>query len=284
VTGAGGLRESVAAQLTDLSCPGRPLHANSHRRTEVVYAGDSVRASFRRDIIADYLSRASPLQDGRSAIITAGPPGVGKSTALHAEVADLETYRVLDADIVKEYLVQRAVDDGIYNELLDLDLADGYRIAPGELAALVHDESVQLIERIREICVLQRENIVVEATLQWDGHGPAIFSELALADYTHVRILGVEADRDLVHAQALDRWWTRRTEWTAGKHPLGGRFVPPAVIDKCYPATGRSHCAQHAIDLIDRAKAGEIENVHLTLYRHTGSGPLRTLVDEHVRS
>jgi Zeta toxin len=284
VTSAGGLRDSVAAQLTDLSSPGQALHANSDRRTEVLYAGDSVRASFHRDIIADYLSRASPLQDGRSAIITAGPPGVGKSTALHAEVVDLDTYRVLDADIVKGYLVERAVADGIYGDLLKYDLADGYRIAPGELAALVHDESVQLIERIREICVLQRENIVVEATLQWDGHGPAIFSELALADYTHVRILGVEADRDLVHAQALDRWWTRRTEWTTGKHPLGGRFVPPAVIDKCYPPAGRSYCAQHAIDLIDRAKAGEIENVHLTLYRHTGSGPLQTLADEHVRS
>jgi hypothetical protein len=224
------------------------------------------------------------LEDGRSAIITAGPPGVGKSTALHALVVDLDTYRVLDADIVKEYLIERAVADGIYDDLLERDLADGYRIAPGELAALVHDESVQLIERIREICVMRRESIVVEATLQWDGHGPAIFSELAFADYSDVRILGVEADRGLVHTQALDRWWARRTEWAAGKHPLGGRFVPPAVINQCYPPTGRSHCAQHAIDLIGRATAGEIESVHLTLYRHTGSGPLETLVDEHVRS
>jgi hypothetical protein len=165
-----------------------------------------------------------------------------------------------------------------------MGLADGYRIAPGELAALVHDESVQLIERIREICVLQRENIVVEATLQWSGHGPAIFSELALADYRHLRILGVEADKDLVHAQALDRWWTRRTEWIEQKHPLGGRFVPPAVIDKCYPPSGRSHCGQNAVELINRARAGEIESVHLTLYRHTGSGPLETLADEVVQS
>lgn len=89
----------------------------------------------------------------------------------------------------------------------------------------------------------------------------------------------MEADRDLVHAQALGRWWTRRTEWIAGKHPRDGFFVPPAAIDNCFPPTGRSHCTRHAIDLIGRAKAGEIENVHLTLYRHTGSGPLETLVD-----
>lgn len=284
MTSAGGLRDDVAAQLTDMARPGQPLHANSDRRTNVLYAGDRARASLHRHIVTDYLSRASPLQDGRSAIITAGPPGVGKSTAMRAQIDDLDTYRILDADIVKEYLVQRAVADGIYDDLLGHRLADGHAVAPAELAALVHDESVQLIERIREICVLQRENIVVEATLQWDGQGPAIFTELAVADYSYVRILGVEADRNLARTQALDRWWTRRTEWAAGTHPLGGRFVPPAVIDKCYPPTGRSHCARHAIDLINRARAGEIETVHLTLYQHTGSGPLQPLVDEQVRS
>ena len=284
MTDAGELRGAVAAQLTALSGPGHPLHANSDRATAILYAGDPARASFHRGVIADYLSKASPLQDGRSAIITAGPPGVGKSTALHAHIGDLGTYRVLDADLVKEYLLQRALADGIYDDLLDYELADGFRVAPGELAALVHDESVRLIERIREICVLQRENIVVEATLQWDQHGPTIFSELAIADYTHVRILGVEADRDLAHSQALDRWWTRRIEWIAGMHPLGGRFVPPAVIDKCYPAVGPSYCAQHAVDLLDRAKAGEIADVHLTLYRRTAGRPLQVITDERVQT
>jgi hypothetical protein len=282
VTGSGGLCGAVAAQLTDLSAPGQPLHANCDRRTAVLYAGDTDRASLHKDVIAKYLSRASPMQDGRSAIVTAGPPAAGKRTALHAEIVGLDTYRILDADIVKEYLIEQALDDGIYDDLLARELADGHRIAPGELSALVHDESVQLIERIREICVLQRENIVVEATLQWDRHGPTIFSQLAAADYASVRILGVEADRDLVYAQALDRWWTLRAEWTAGKHPHGGRFVPPAAIDRCYPPTGLSYCAQHALDLIERAKDGEIESVHLTLFRRTGVGSLETLVDEQV--
>lgn len=283
MTDAGELRDAVAAQLTALAVPGHPLHANSERRTDVLYAGDSSRASLHRDIIAKYLSRGSARQNGRSAIITAGPPGAGKSTALHDQIVDLDNYRILDADIVKEYLIEQALVDGLYDDLLGRELADGHRLAPGELAALVHDESVRLIERIREICVLRRESIVVEATLQWDRHGPEIFSQLAVADYTSVRILGVEAERDLVHAQALDRWWIQRTQWAVGGHPLGGRFVPPGVIDKCYPPTGRSHCAQHAVDLFDRARAGEIESAHLTLYRHTGSAPLQTIIDEHVQ-
>jgi hypothetical protein len=283
VTGAGDVREAVIAQLTELAAAGHPFHANSNRRTDVLYAGDGSRASLHREIIAKYLRRASPRRNGRSAIITAGPPGAGKSTALHEKVVDLDSYRILDADIVKEYLIEQVLADGLYDDLLGRELADGHRLAPGELAALVHDESVRLIERIREICVLRGESIVVEATLQWDGHGPEIFSQLAVADYTSVRILGVEADRELVHSQALSRWWIQRTKWTVGDHPLGGRFVPPAVIDKCYPPAGRSHCAQHAVDLFDRARAGEVESAHLTLFRRTSGAPLQILVDEHVQ-
>lgn len=282
MTADDGLRDAVAAQLIELSTSGQPLHADCHRRTAVLYAGDLGRRAVHRDIIEKYLSRASPRQDGRSAIITAGPPGVGKSTALRTEVADLDGYRILDADIVKDYLIEEAIADGIYDDLLTRDLADGHPIAPGELAALLHDESVQLIERIREACIQQRENIVVEATLQWHSHGDEIFSQLAAADYAAVRILGIEADRQLVHTQAIERWWTRRIEWAAGQRRLGGRFVPPAAIDKCYPPTGLTYCAQHAVDLIERARDGEIESVHLTLFRHTGVGPLETLVNERV--
>lgn len=96
MTGSGGLCGAVAAQLTDLSAPGQPLHANCDRRTAVLYAGDTDRASLHKDVIAKYLSRASPMQDGRSAIVTAGPPAAGKSTALHAEIVGLDTYRILD--------------------------------------------------------------------------------------------------------------------------------------------------------------------------------------------
>lgn len=165
MTAPDGLRGAVAAQLIDLSAPGQPLHADFPRRAAVLYAGDPRRRLVHKDTIARNLARESPRQDGRSAIITAGPPGAGKTSSLQAEVADLARYRILDADIVKDYLIEQAVADGIYDDLLHHELADGHLIAPGELAALVHDESVQLIERIRQICVGRRENLVIEATL-----------------------------------------------------------------------------------------------------------------------
>lgn len=278
------LRDAVAAQLIGLSAVGLPLHADSRRQTAVMYAGDPSRRFVQKNIVTQYLGRQQPTQSGRSAIITAGPPGVGKTSSLRLEVSDLGSYRILDADIVKDYLIEQAIADGTYDDLLQRELLDGHPIAPGELAALVHDESVQLIERIRHICIGQRNNIVIEATLQWPDHGPTIFSELAAGDYTAIRILATEASRELVYEQALTRWWTRRAQWISGQHPLGGRFVPPAAIDMCYPATGLSYCTQHAINIMERAQGGEIENVRLTILRRTNTGPAETLVDREVQT
>jgi dephospho-CoA kinase len=120
-------------------------------------------------IVDRYLARENPRRDGLSAIITAGAPGSGKSSMLRAVVADLADYRVIDADIIKDYLIEHALADGIYDHLLAEILADGYALAPRELAALVHLESVKLADQIRRICISRKENIAIESTLTWDG-------------------------------------------------------------------------------------------------------------------
>ena len=96
-------RAQVAAQLTALSAPGAPLHRDSDHSTARLYRrGDLGRARFQRDTIAWYLSQANPRLGGRTAIVTAGPPGAGKSALLRARIADLDEYRIIDADIVKD--------------------------------------------------------------------------------------------------------------------------------------------------------------------------------------
>lgn len=63
--------------------------------------------------------------------------GSGKSSLLRARIPDLDGYRVIDADIIKDYLIEQALDEGIYDHLLAETLADGHTLAPRELAALV---------------------------------------------------------------------------------------------------------------------------------------------------
>lgn len=276
------LRDLVAAQLAGWSSDGQPLNTDAERSTAILYASDIQRRITRRKLILRYLDRQAPEKDGRSAIVTAGPPGAGKSTMLAEHVADLDGYRLLDADIIKEYLIEEAIRDGIYNDLLTSDLADGHCIAPGELSPLVHRESTSLIDIIRRICLGARENIVVEGTLFWHTQGPDIFREIEAANYSTLDVLGLEVDRETAHRQALSRWWDGRAKWIAGEDDLGGRFTPPAAIDNCYrePATDEatSVCGQHALQMIDLAQKGSIPSVSVTIFRRTVDGQLEPAV------
>lgn len=109
------LRAKVAEQLTTRSAAGGPLHRDAAECTERRYATDVSRLVLHKHIVDRYLARENPRRDGRSAIITAGAPGSGKSSMLRTVVADLDDYRVIDADIIKDYLIEQAIEDGIYD-------------------------------------------------------------------------------------------------------------------------------------------------------------------------
>jgi len=266
-------RAAVAEELTVLSAPGAPLHRDSTDCTEYRYSpADRRRVRLHRDFIERYLSRQNPRRDGRSCIVSAGPPGAGKSSFLLAHISGLAEYRVIDADVVKDYLIEQALIDGIYEYLMVGQLADGYPVAPRELAALVHLESVKLADQIRRIAISRKENVVIEGTLTWQGQGPRIFRELADAEYLDVEVYGIDVDAHVAQEQALNRWWDGRRAWIAGADSLGGRFTPSDAINICYPAPGESLCITHARQFIDVAQSGEIPYVHVTILGRQSSG------------
>ncbi|OAK53778.1 zeta toxin family protein [Rhodococcoides kyotonense] len=268
------LRGSVAAQLIAMSVPGGRLHTSAGDNTSVLYAGEIERFAFRKRVIADYLDRESPPRDGCSAVVTAGAPGAGKTTALtHFRGDDLTGFRVLDPDIIKDQLIEQAVRDGIYDDILATPLADGHPVAPRELAALVHHESTQLIDQIRRICTSRRENIVIEGTLSWKGLPPRLAAELTEADYRSIEVIAIDADRHTCHEQALSRWWSGRRRWVEGTDALGGRFTPPAAIDICYSDTESSLCTAHALELEELA-AATIGTSRVAVLRRNTTGEL----------
>lgn len=273
-----GLRDSGAAQLIAMSAPGGRLHTDASDNSSALYAGKIERFAFRKRVIADYLDRQSPPREGHSAVVTAGAPGAGKTTALrHVRGYDPAEFRVLDPDIVKDRLIEQALRDGIYDDVLATTLADGHALAPRELAALVHRESTQLTDRIRSICTSRRENIVIEGTLSWKGFPAELGTELAHADYRSIEVIAIDADQRTCHEQALSRWWFGRRQWVEGTDTLGGRFTPPAAIDICYRGA-ESLCIAHAIELEERA-AATFDNSRLVVLRRRAGGDLGVLFE-----
>ncbi|MFD6860786.1 hypothetical protein ACFWCF_26050 [Rhodococcus sp. NPDC060090] len=50
--------------------------------------------------------------------------------------------------------------------------------------------------------------MLIEGTLRWPDHGRRLPAELTAADYTSVRVIGVEVPRALANEQAVQRWST----------------------------------------------------------------------------
>ncbi|MBM7416257.1 MULTISPECIES: zeta toxin family protein [Nocardiaceae] len=257
------------------------LRTEGARNSAAVYEQDFARRKFRRELITDLLDTDESIECGRSAIVTAGVPGAGKSTMLRARGTDLGGYRFLDADEIKVSLIERALEDGIYDDVLGVRLADGHCVAPMELASLVHRESVNIVEAVREECLRRGENIVVEGTLKWEGQPPDLYGEFSDAGYRRIEVLAVEVEAQTAHNRALTRWWGKRMRWRTGDDRLGGRFTPPASIDSGYDGLGQSKCARHAWTFLDLAKTGQVDLVSVEIMAPTaGSRQWRTLRSE----
>lgn len=282
------LRARVAADLTDWLRSDVSLHLGGSRSTVMQPANyrhgriTDPRRRLWRDIIERYLARQPTVtREGRAALLTAGVPGAGKSHAVAQLGLVDDGWRRLDADAVKDYLLDELAASGTVDDLLAHQLPDGHPVMPGELATLVHQESVVLVEQLRARCTALGENVVIEGTLSWPPAAQQLLAELVRRDYQEVVIVDVEVPRAVAHDQALSRWWRGRQDRIAG-HGLGGRFVPPDTIDHAFPnaATGRSVCATNVQAAFDSAPAFALPIIQLRVLDSTGATPI---IETHER-
>jgi len=287
---ASGARALVAGQLERLAAVGGPLASSSARDTmelaqHYTPGGLPTRARrrFRRDVLASYLDRQPEVpREGKAALLTAGPPGAGKSTALDELGLVMQGWRRLDADVVKDYLVADIVRSGYYDDLLSYQLADGQPILPAELASLTHRESVSILDDIRQECLRHGENILIEGTLSWAAYGAQLLGELVNRDYQDVTIVDVEVPVELARERALQRWWDGRQERIATGQGLGGRFTPASLIARAFPDPNDQHsvCAANARALFDSEAGSDFAVITLTVHDSTSG---RLVIDTQQR-
>lgn len=258
-------QDAVAAKLESWCQPGRPLDSRGPNASNNLFARDSRRRATLKEIREQYLARQSDVDHDKScAVVTAGPPAAGKSTA----VATLGPgYRIVDPDIIKDLLLRRALGDGTYDPLLEIDLPDGHPVHPRELAGLVHVESTMIANDVVTVALDRHENVVVEGTLGWWAHAKRLLESFDSHGYAKLSILSYDVPEDVAQQRALTRWWADRPSYADG---LGGRFVAARVISDLYTKTiDKSDCADNARDLFDLA-AGTIPEVYLRQQDLTG--------------
>jgi len=205
---------------------------------------------------------------GRAAIITAGVPGAGKSSALGAIATG---YRRIDPDEIKDILLARLEVAGLLDDRRGRVLCDGNSVHPGELAGWVHQASTDAADRVRAASLQMGEDFVMEGTLSW-GRLPDIYvDELALGGYERLTVVDIEVPFGVALEQSKRRWWeARRSGRLTHGVEIGGRFIAESLLAPLYVGRGSaSVCAANARDLYANANDAGIESEILIVSRTT---------------
>lgn len=181
--------------------------------------------------IAETRAGTAEVQQGRQAIVLAGPPGAGKTTVLDGLLGERRTsFLVVDADEFKRQLLREALADGSYERwLMPAEVRalqqQGERFFPLELAALVHEESARLAQALRSDAIAVGDDLVIDTVLGKHADALALGRQLDAVGY-RVHVIDVEVPYEVSEARIRARWIQAYEAALAGGDPLGGRWVP----------------------------------------------------------
>lgn len=257
------------ATLERLSADGGPLTTQSRTATVQnpewfnVRRGEprQERRRLHNEILARFIETHSEVRRDRKAIVLAGPPGVGKSTAqaalIQASGTQLEHWLPINADDFKDELLQQARQDESYdNYLVPEEVhaleAAGEKFYPRELAALVHTESSILAKKARDEALKSGMNVIIDGTLGNEKQAKILLDRFQAEEYD-VLVADVETTLDISAARIRGRWKRGYLEAEAGTAAgadaeLGGRWVPQSFSASLFNDAGEieSVCAANA--------------------------------------
>ena len=257
------------ATLERLGVDGGPLTAQSKTATAQnpewfnVRRGEprQDRRRLHNEIIAHFIESRPQVRRDKKAIVLAGPPGAGKSTAQAALIQQIrspsEHWLPINADDFKDELLQQARQDGSYDSYLMPDEvraleASGEKFYPRELAALVHTESSILAKKARNEALEAGINVIIDGTLGIEKQARILLDRLQGAGYV-VLLVDVETTQNVSQARTTGRWelgYLAAENGTATglDVELGGRWVPPSFPASLFnePSDTESICAATA--------------------------------------
>jgi predicted ABC-type ATPase len=170
-------------------------------------------------IIEDLYAKAAHVPSDFKAIIAGGLGGAGKTTVLTQYAGiDLSHYLMINPDGMKEEMARR----GMIPEI------DG--LSPMEASELVHEESSYLASQLALRAQADGKNVIWDITMSSEESVAKRINELAAAGYTHIEGVFVDIPVEISLQRIESRHREGHDRYLAG-HGLGGRYVPPEVIE-----------------------------------------------------
>jgi predicted ABC-type ATPase len=175
-----------------------------------IYAGlKPERQKLHTKIEDSFLSKVKPVPPNEKpvAILMMGGPASGKSSMVRALGTDESTFVAADADAVKEQIPE-------YRKAVSARARNA--------AAMVHEESSDIVKKVRAKAIDQNKNLIVDGTgAKADSYISTIKKLKEKGYHTNLMLADMDPDVALPRAKA-------RAEKT-------GRYVPDSFITDAYP-------------------------------------------------
>ncbi|MDA5279898.1 zeta toxin family protein [Streptomyces sp. Isolate_45] len=210
------------------------------------------RLRFHRVILEEAKDKCAGLPRGAKAVLlTSGPPGAGKGQAqtllrarqgdgtelgqalAQAHGVDPAEYVVLDPDNFKEAILRHGGAPTLPAEAYVLP--GGLRLAPAELAPLVHRESSFLRDAFESWARSEGFNLLYDGVMADFDWTASMLGNLAREGYTDRVVMSVEVPMRTSLEQNALRWELGRTRFDEGTDSYGGRMAPEPLIRALYP-------------------------------------------------
>lgn len=226
----------------------------------------------------EYLEKYPDVRNESRAMVLAGPPGAGKSTAKGEVLGERsEQYLTVDADEFKAMLLREALRDGSYESFIKPDAvksleATGEQFFPLELASLVHEESSMLAKELRDEALREGKNVIIDTVLSSETSARQLGRQLAAEGYT-AEVLDVEVSYDISQGRIAKRWQQSYEEATE-KGGLGGRWVPSEYARSVFDGPGGKTKSEAAAKVIaEECPAVQRYRVYRTTQESTPERP-----------
>lgn len=187
---------------------------------------DPERAKLHDDIIAKHFDHVPSVGPDKKpvAIVTMGGPASGKTTALkHLGFAARNDFVHVDSDAIKTgdaHLGTKGLPE--FHEAASMGhLADGTPVSAKSGAAVVHEESSAIADRLRDKAISARKNVII------DGTGKNANKHIQLVK--HLKEQGYHVHLVMPHQTAEKAKALNKERATAT-----GRHVPEATVDEAY--------------------------------------------------
>ena len=152
---------------------------------------------------------------------------------------DPDQYVVLDPDQFKEAIVRHRGAPALPADAYQLP--GGKRLAPAELASLLHRESSFLQDTFERWARGEGYNLLYDATMKNMDKTRALLGDLAQEGYSARVTLSVEVPMQTCLEQNALRWQAGRAAFETGEDTYGGRMVPESFIRALYSHRADSH-------------------------------------------